>query len=860
MTPKISACLIVRDEAATLADCLQSIRPHVDEVVVVDTGSVDGSLEIARRYADVVDVFLDCNDPETGKIEDFAAARNRSFELASHEWVFWADGDDIVEGGENLRKLAESAQDRDFANFLFPYEYTYDADGKCNNLLYRERLMRPRHLLHWVSPVHEGCVFRETPRGNVLTTHNDSVLLKHRGWQTAKPREPGRNLRILKKYIERVGEGDVRALYYLGLEYTTQGELGRALQALRRYVQLSQWDDECCGGLLKIAEIYRAFGDHDSAIEWSLRAMVKKSWAEPYWSLVKSFFALAEAGTQAEYNYRRCVHFAKLGLTVKQDDAPDTVLFNNPRARYEVHEILNVALSRLHDLDGAIASCEAGLQGLPNHTVLQNNLEIYRRERSKRTVLREVESLVKVGALNEHGATVFREVLNGNCRIEMLADGGTESHPMVEPEQPSGADAGAGVPRSGSDDRGDRTPDGRGSECAGAGPDASAGLRGTGLDIIIFTGPALERWTPESIQATGIGGSETMAWELAKRLAARGHRVRFYGCCLPTQQRTYDGVAFFDWSNFRNLTCDVLVSSRRPDAVDDALGIRATARLLWVHDIHCGESLNQARDLRFDRILALSNWHRDFLMQCYPLMNPNKVIVTRNGVDVTRFEGTETRNPHRAIYGSSPDRGLQTAIDVWPRIRKEVPDAELHVFYGFSNWEKFAKLNNDEQALRSIRYLEHLAKHTAGVVFRDRVSQKQLAREFMRSGVWAYPTWFQETSCITAMEAHAAGCRIVTSPIAALNETVGNRGVMIGEGRPDEWRSPEYMEAFAQSVTEAMTLPESARWPARDKLQHYAREHFCLDKLADDWDRMLREIHRDVSERVVPPFHHAEVA
>src|SRR3954468_626431 len=87
------------------------------------------------------------------------------------------------------------------------------------------------------------------------------------------------------------------------------------------------------------------------------------------------------------------------------------------------------------------------------------------------------------------------------------------------------------------------------------------------LDIIFFLGPALERWNPETLQSTGLGGSETMAWELSRRLVSLGHRVRVFGFCAGLEG-SFEGVEWFGYTRFRDTSCDVLVSSRQPAAMD----------------------------------------------------------------------------------------------------------------------------------------------------------------------------------------------------------------------------------------------------------------------------------------------------
>ena len=86
-----------------------------------------------------------------------------------------------------------------------------------------------------------------------------------------------------------------------------------------------------------------------------------------------------------------------------------------------------------------------------------------------------------------------------------------------------------------------------------------------------------------------------------------------------------------------------------------------------------------------------------------------------------------------------------------------------------------------------------------GVVAHGRVDQQTLAREMLSAGVWILPTWFCETSCISAMEAQAAGLRIVASKLAALEETVADRGELITE----DWarrRSPHQVR-YGRSCT-----------------------------------------------------------
>lgn len=810
MSDKISCCLIIRDEASTLAACLESIRPHVDEIVVVDTGSTDDSPSIVARFADKFEVWTGCND-EQGRIVDFAAARNRSFELASHDWVCWADGDDVVVGAPELRKLVSgAASGRGGAvQFLMPYEYKHDALGRCVEVHMRERLSWPRRDFVWQLPVHEGYLPRPGVKASAIPV--DGPRWIHRTAESKKPREPGRNLRILKAAQRVSGEGDVRALYYLGLESIGAGEVGAGIQWLRRHIELATpRDEEKMLALLELSNLYQSIGDLDESVRWALQATITKTWPEAFWSLGKSFALMAEAGREIEFNYRRAARYFELGLEL--DATPhmsETVHVRDPRAKYEAHACNSVALHRLGELGEAIKQAELALAGTPEHEVMRENLAKMRLEQT-------LAGLSKLD-LPEHSKRIVEATLRGDFTVERA------------PVKPSRQGAFMQLKKSVIDEA-----------------NKAQGY----LDIIFFIGHQLEPWTPRTLEANGMGGSETMAWEMAKRLADLGHRVRVYAHTTPPVDRfwqghllskpekeewlrVFDNVEWFDQAELKgDEQCDVLICSRNPTFA--TLPIRAAARVLWVHDVHCGDLLTPMTAVHIDLIWCLSNWHREFFLQNYPWLAPAKVEVTRNGIDPQRFVRTDVvRDPHRAIYSSSPDRGLLAAVQAWPAVRAAIPDAELHVFYGFENWERSLALIGDHPDphcnREALNQLKMAIAKTKGIVLRGRVNGTKLAEEMLAASVWVYPTWFSETSCITAMEAQQARLHCVCPPLAALAETVLDH----------EWTGD-----VTTDTLRAFRLEGAAS----------CGEDWSLDTLAQEWQRRLTQLARDARANVVPRF------
>jgi glycosyltransferase involved in cell wall biosynthesis len=290
-----------------------------------------------------------------------------------------------------------------------------------------------------------------------------------------------------------------------------------------------------------------------------------------------------------------------------------------------------------------------------------------------------------------------------------------------------------------------------------------------------------------------------------------------------------------EWLPYRkmpaHLSCDVFVSSRQPEARQRVLPSCRQA-WLWMHDAHCGPDWENSIGRSYDRVLCLSNWARTRFLDYYPGVRPEKVQVTSNGLDTRLFEpfeeaspmpldnseGIFTREPSlryapgdqhvhlqtghtplRATFSSSPDRGLSKLLDLWPEIcsvaskmrpeglrpeglrpeglrpeglRPEGLRPELHVYYGFENWRKIAERHGAApHVLKQIDRLEKRVSTAPGVVYHGRAGQLEVARSYLRSQLWLYPTDFEETSCITAMEAQAAGCKVVATRRGAVPET-----------------------------------------------------------------------------------------
>lgn len=139
--------MIVKNEAKTLEKCLSLARPHLDEIVVVDTGSTDGTQDIARRYADVYD--------EIEWPGSFAVARNHSLSLATSDYILILDGDEYIEDPAAWQRIRESLGVLDYAAMLLPVKNLLgDTNVVEADVFWQERILRNHPDIRYMGSVH----------------------------------------------------------------------------------------------------------------------------------------------------------------------------------------------------------------------------------------------------------------------------------------------------------------------------------------------------------------------------------------------------------------------------------------------------------------------------------------------------------------------------------------------------------------------------------------------------------------------------------------------------------------------------------------------------------------------------------
>lgn len=258
----VSLCLIVKNEEVCLERCLSSIADLVEEIIIVDTGSTDRTKEIASKFTDRIFHFP--------WIDDFAAARNYSFEQATKEYILWLDADDIVleEDRVHLQALKEQL-DSTVDSVTMSYHLGRDSYGKSTFSLRRNRLVRRLAGFRWIGAVHE---YLEVS-GKIIDSH---VSVHHLGKD--KVRDPRRNLTIYEKQLEAGKAFTPRDQYYYANELKDNGMLRRAISYYETFLAGGRgWVEDNIDACGKLADCYNELGDGQSEVEAILRSLMYDS-------------------------------------------------------------------------------------------------------------------------------------------------------------------------------------------------------------------------------------------------------------------------------------------------------------------------------------------------------------------------------------------------------------------------------------------------------------------------------------------------------------------------------------------------------------------------------------------------------
>lgn len=289
---RVSVVMIVKNEAAVLGRCLDSVK-DADEIVICDTGSTDGTLDVARQYTDKV--FSDY------VWEDhFANARNHAKSKATGDWILSIDADEYL-------TCPFSAVREAAAKGFMAVNVKMTAETGPTSIFWFPRLFRRSENVWWEGAVHNHLSVIGEDVGAVTITF---------GYSPAHAHDPLRSMRILEKAVAD-NPDCVRERFYLGREYFYRGMYDKALPMLGRYVQQSRFLPEKAEAFLTMARAYWELHMPDDARDALAQALI----IDPNWTEACLFMAtLAGEGTGNPRWEKNAAQWKRMAETATNDN------------------------------------------------------------------------------------------------------------------------------------------------------------------------------------------------------------------------------------------------------------------------------------------------------------------------------------------------------------------------------------------------------------------------------------------------------------------------------------------------------------------------------------------------------------
>jgi glycosyltransferase involved in cell wall biosynthesis len=308
------------------------------------------------------------------------------------------------------------------------------------------------------------------------------------------------------------------------------------------------------------------------------------------------------------------------------------------------------------------------------------------------------------------------------------------------------------------------------------------------------------------LKTKGASGSDSAVFFLTREWVKHGYDVTIYTNC-EDREGIHDGVRYL---NYRKInwydSFDTLIIWRHPKMLPPY----TKANRIWFdwHDIVYAPNAFIAEKLnRFDKILAKSHYQRNLL----PEIADEKFVIINNGADASVLElSNNQKEPLKLIYASRYYRGLEFMLMWgWPIIKKEIPEAELHIYYGWTRRDSSKELIPWKEKMMELM-------EQPGVIEHGGVGHDKLMYEKSTSAIHYYGCTYEEIDCTSLRESAMVGCVPVTTNYAVIEEK--DYCIKV-DGEP---ATKETQEALAYRIVELLKNPEELE-ATRKKILEYVK-------------------------------------
>jgi glycosyltransferase involved in cell wall biosynthesis len=315
----------------------------------------------------------------------------------------------------------------------------------------------------------------------------------------------------------------------------------------------------------------------------------------------------------------------------------------------------------------------------------------------------------------------------------------------------------------------------------------------------------------------GVGGGLTARIRIAAALAGRGHRVSLI--CNCPRESVDRGVHYLPLDAVTRIECDALVMHSSGGGLDLTpllkVPLKAPVRVVVLSGIDLPKG---TEELQPDAIYVCSNFVRTQIWR-YPYVAREKIFVTHYGVNRWNWAGLfgPARDSRRLIYSSHPSKGFDASREVARKLRQRDQRFTFHCYGGNQLWGGSDETPPEEP----------------GMVYGGLIHQRRLAAEYKRSAFAMQLQTRPEPFGITVVEAMAAGCLVVASPVGAFFELIqnGENGFLVA-GDPADPATVQRAAELIWSVSQDSGLMRKIRRKA------FATP-FDWDVIAEVWEAHL---------------------
>ncbi len=808
--PTVALNMIVKEDESVvmLERCIDSIKKYVDSAFITVTykkkpPTADNPVvKLLTKYNVNVSYFK--------WVYSFADARNFAMKQIPKKYMyfFWMDADDVIHNGEKLKGVIQDAYLHNHASVFFNYWYAVDLDenGDVKEVVIehkRERLVKNDNTFKWVGALHETLIGQK--QQNVVQVFRGDCIIVHLSTPKRHEDNTDRNVEILEQSLKKQKGKDPRTLMYLAKAYADRGKAGKEAKQREKdtaraeklfegylfgtgqpgekdYRESSGWAEERSSAWEYLSEIYRLKGQNNKAIKAIVNAMVE----DPKFPNYYLQLSLIYSGMK---NWDKAEHWLNVALHM---EFPKTSLILNPRdlKTRSLEIAYHVALNK-GKLEEAEKAAEKLFKILPKIKTLEERLETIKKLKHDNKL---AQSVVYLGRHLEDSGQQAKiqglvKAVPRELRHEQFY---SQMRNRFLPPKVWGK-----------------------------------------KEIAILCGKGWEKWSPKNTEQ-GIGGSEEAVICLSRELARLGYKVTVYGD-PQDDAGVYEGVEYRNWHDMNiKDSFNILILWRAVGFADNPFNAKQT--YLWMHDVPSNADYTEERISKIDKVMPLSEYHKSLLMMYkggeFVPFPDDKVVISNNGILKMNVNKKWKRDPHRMIWTSSYDRGLTYFLMMWPEIKKAVPDATLDVYYGWQTYDAIHK-GNPARAQWKAQMIKMMDQ--PGVKEHGRINHNQIKKEMATSGVFAYPTDFQEISCISAMKAQALGAIPVTTNYAALKETV-RHGVKVDVDITEKSGRKEYAKELIAMLKDTKRQDE-----IRKVMMPAAQEEFLWENVAKQWETMFKK-------------------